>query len=109
MTVERKPTAFEIKVYDAAKKMPRGRVVTYRDVVLYIGAASAQTVCQALKRNPFVPAVPCHRVVSSNHKVGGGFGSSFGPQRKKWRAILENEGILFSCGQNDLKKFAYRF
>lgn len=109
MKVERKPTTFEMKVYNAVEKIPRGTVVTYRELAIYIGVASAQAVGQALKRNPFVPSVPCHRVVSSNEKVGGFFGSSFGPQWDKKRAILENEGIEFSNGRIDLKKFTHRF
>lgn len=109
MTAERKPTAFEMKVYDAVEKIPRGRVATYRDVARFIGVASAQAVGQALKRNPFAPAVPCHRVVSSTGKTGGFFGSSSGPQWESKRAILENEGIQFDSGRIDLVKFAHRF
>lgn len=109
MTAERKPTAFEMKVYDAVEKIPRGRVATYRDVARFIGVASVQAVGQALKRNPFAPAVPCHRVVSCTGKTGGFFGSSSGPQWESKRAILENEGIQFGSGRIDLVKFAHRF
>lgn len=109
MTANRMPTVFEKNVYDAVEKIPRGRVVTYRDVARFVGVASAQAVGQALKRNPFAPAVPCHRVVSSTGKPGGFFGSSSGPQWECKRAVLESEGIEFSSGRIDLEKYAHRF
>lgn len=28
----------------------------------------------ALKRNPFAPKVPCHRVIQSDYKIGGFLG-----------------------------------
>ncbi len=45
----------------------------------------------ALKRNPWAPSVPCHRVVSSSGFLGG---YAFG-QRKKI-ALLQLEGVRVS-------------
>jgi methylated-DNA-[protein]-cysteine S-methyltransferase len=57
-----------------------------------IGCRSAQAVGQALKKNPDAPRVPCHRVVSSDMRVGGFFGSLTDPRK---REMLEAEGVIF--------------
>ena len=61
----RTPTAFESQVYGALGEIPRGRVATYAALAARLDCGSAQAVGQALKRNPFAPEVPCHRVIRS--------------------------------------------
>ena len=82
---------FRLRVYMELLKIPRGMTVTYGELARRLGCGSAQAVGQALRRNPFAPEVPCHRVVAAN---GGlcGFGGSRSPEalaRKK--ALLEEE------------------
>ncbi|MFQ5952865.1 MAG: MGMT family protein [Candidatus Omnitrophota bacterium] len=43
---------------------------------------------QALKKNPYAPKVPCHRVIASSGAIGGYSGGL-----KKKRGLLEKEGI----------------
>ena len=63
---------FHRRVYDAARKLPRGTTTTYGTLAERIGAAGAtRAVGQALARNPFAIIVPCHRVVASGGKTGG--------------------------------------
>ena len=61
-----KPTSFQMKVYKATSRIPRGKVATYGWVARQIGCRSAQAVGGALRVNPFAPKVPCHRVVASD-------------------------------------------
>lgn len=81
---------FQELVYEATKKIPRGRISTYFQVAKYIGNEKAcQAVGNALNKNPFAPKVPCHRVVSSSGSLGG---YAFG-EKKKIR-LLREEGVL---------------
>lgn len=84
-------TAFQRKVYLALLEVEPGETITYKELAERIHCKSAQAVGQALKRNPFAPDVPCHRVVSSNGSVGGYFGRREGPLIELKRRLLEEE------------------
>jgi methylated-DNA-[protein]-cysteine S-methyltransferase len=92
-------TAFQQRVYEACSQVPAGRVTTYKLLADYLGCGSAQAVGQALKRNPFAPRVPCHRVIASNLKIGGYAGEAKGPAVAQKRALLAAEGVQFSGGR----------
>ena len=63
---------FERRVYEAARTIPPGSVLTYGEVAARIGEpGAAQAVGRALGRNPFPIVVPCHRVVAADGKLGG--------------------------------------
>ncbi|MEK7061711.1 MAG: MGMT family protein [Patescibacteria group bacterium] len=64
-------TLFQSKVYDIVKKIPKGKVLTYKQVAEKIGnAVSYRAVGNALNKNKS-SQVPCHRVVRSDGKIGG--------------------------------------
>jgi methylated-DNA-[protein]-cysteine S-methyltransferase len=60
-------------------------------------SSSARAVGQAMRRNPFAPVVPCHRVIAADLNLGGFVGSwgiaTANVQRKK--AMLQKEGVVF--------------
>jgi methylated-DNA-[protein]-cysteine S-methyltransferase len=89
-------TSFQRKVYDAVCCVPEGYVTTYRDLAKFIDCRSCQAVGQALKRNPFAPMVPCHRVIKSDRTIGGFHGALAGEIIDKKVQLLRNEGIIFS-------------
>lgn len=95
METHRPPTNFETKVYDALQLIPRGKVTTYGLLGKYIDCRSPRAIGQALKRNPFAPDTPCHRVVSSDLKIGGFSGQREGEPIRRKRRLLENEGVIF--------------
>lgn len=65
-------TDFEKKVWRAARKIPRGSVVTYGELARQIGQqGAARAVGRALGRNPVPIAVPCHRIVGANGRLTG--------------------------------------
>ncbi len=65
-------TTFQRKVYEAILKIPKGQVRTYSQVARAIGKPkAARAVGQALKRNRWAPAIPCHRVIASDGSLGG--------------------------------------
>ena len=85
---------FTEKVYEVLKKVPRGKVTTYKVIAEKIGTKSYQAVGQALKRNPDAPRIPCHRVVASNGGIGGYSGETIGRKIRKKISILRKEGIV---------------
>jgi methylated-DNA-[protein]-cysteine S-methyltransferase len=93
----RPPTAFEIRVYKATAGIPCGKVATYGGLAAALGSSS-RAVGQALRRNPFAPEVPCHRVVKTDRSIGGFHGTQGDTAMvKKKRAMLAKEGVDFSA------------
>ena len=86
-------TAFQRKVYLALLDIPRGSTISYKELGERIGCRSAQAIGQALKRNPFAPDVPCHRVIRSDGSIGGFMGQRDGEQIEKKRRLLEEERL----------------
>lgn len=84
-------TEFQRKVYLALLDVPRGETISYRDLGERIGCRSAQAIGQALRRNPFAPAVPCHRVIRSDGTIGGFYGEIHGEMIEKKKRLLEAE------------------
>lgn len=84
-------TEFQRKVYLALLDVPRGKTISYRELGERIGCRSAQAIGQALKRNPFAPDVPCHRVIAANGSIGGFHGMREGEMIEKKRKLLEEE------------------
>jgi|SRR5215217_1454631 len=85
-------SAFNRRVYEAARTIPPGATLTYGQVADRIGErGAAQAVGRALGSNPFPIVVPCHRVLA----VGGalrGFSAPGGIATK--RRMLAIEGAL---------------
>jgi methylated-DNA-[protein]-cysteine S-methyltransferase len=95
----RVPTAFEERVYAAIRRIPRGKVTTYKHLAAALGCGSSQAVGQALKRNPYAPEAPCHRVIASTLTIGGFAGHTEGDEiRRKFRMLAE-EGVDFVEGR----------
>lgn len=84
-------TEFQRKVYLKLLEVPSGETITYGELARRIGCRSPQAVGQALKRNPFAPEVPCHRVVAANGSLGGYFGKRTGPNIEQKRQLIEVE------------------
>ncbi len=76
MSWQEESTVFQRKVYEAILRIPRGQVRTYAQIARAVGSPkAARAVGQALKRNRWAPAIPCHRVVASDGTLGGYSGS----------------------------------
>lgn len=109
MEIERPPTAFENKVFDALHLIPRGMITTYGILGNYISCRSAQAIGQALRRNPFAPDTPCHRVVKGDLTIGGFAGERDGEPIRRKRNLLESEGVRFLVNGSIDPKCCYRF
>ena len=80
--------SFNQKVWALCARVPAGKVVTYGDIARALGTAGYRAVGNALNKNPYAPAVPCHRVVGSDGSLTGFAG---GLEKKK--RLLAGEGI----------------
>ncbi|THH05928.1 hypothetical protein EW145_g4439 [Phellinidium pouzarii] len=84
-----------------ARKIPCGKVTTYKGLCQLLGAGSPRSVGSALRRNPFAPFVPCHRIIASDLSLGGFFGE-WGTEDKMEGAcyrkarMLAQEGVYFT-------------
>jgi methylated-DNA-[protein]-cysteine S-methyltransferase len=58
--------AFNQRVYDFTRTIPRGETRTYGEVAAKLRASgAAHSVAQAISKNPFMIIVPCHRVLEA--------------------------------------------
>jgi O-6-methylguanine DNA methyltransferase len=65
-------SGFEKRVYGAVLTIPAGQVRSYAWVAGRTGSPkAARAVGNALNKNPYAPAVPCHRVIRSDGSIGG--------------------------------------
>jgi methylated-DNA-[protein]-cysteine S-methyltransferase len=69
-----KGTPFQKQVWQACKKIPYGKTLSYGQLSQKIfgnGKGRARAVGQALGANPIPIIVPCHRVLTSKGGLGG--------------------------------------
>ena len=85
-------TKFQSECYEALKKVPKGKVITYAGLARMVGRPKAhRAVGSAMNKNPYAPQVPCHRVVKSNGDLGG-FATDIKVKIKR----LQKEGVVIS-------------
>lgn len=81
-------TAFQFRVWEHLRKIPRGTTASYSDVAAAIGEPKAtRAVARAVASNPVAVTIPCHRVVRQDGGIGG---YRWGVDRKA--ALLRAEG-----------------
>ena len=86
-----KLTPFTRKVYQTARRIGYGKIVTYGQLAVLLGSPrAARAVGNALAQNPFPLVVPCHRVIVANGRLGGF--SAFGGIKTK-ALLLNIEGV----------------
>lgn len=93
------------RIYEAVKKIPRGKVATYGRVAELAGNPKmARAVGNALHKNPDPDSIPCYRVVNAKGELAGEFAfGGAGAQRK----LLEADGIEFIGDRVDLEKYGW--
>jgi len=88
---------FARQVYEAVRKIPAGRTMTYGELAADLNRPTAsRAVGQALGRNPIPLIIPCHRVLASG-KNPGGFSAHGGLETKA--KMLEIEGATIGRPQ----------
>ena len=82
-------TQFQKKVWNTAVAIPYGRTVSYKKLADISGYGKAwRAVGSALKKNPVILAVPCHRVINQNGSISK---SIAGKKVKKFLLDMEKQ------------------
>jgi AraC family transcriptional regulator of adaptative response/methylated-DNA-[protein]-cysteine methyltransferase len=72
LPVDVRGTAFQQRVWQELRRIPRGQTRSYGEVAEAVGApGGARAVGQACGSNPVAIIVPCHRVVTAAGGLGG--------------------------------------
>ena len=80
-------TAFQARVWQALREIPRGETRSYAELARAVGQPTAvRAVARACATNPVALAVPCHRVIGSDGSLTG---YRWGTERKKKLLAME--------------------
>jgi methylated-DNA-[protein]-cysteine S-methyltransferase len=83
-------TAFAQQVYAIVTKIPKGKIMTYKEVASHAGRPNASRAIGMIMSKNRDTRVPCHRVIRTDGGMGG---YAFGGVAKK-RSLLQKEGAL---------------
>ncbi len=62
---------FTHRVLEVVRAIPKGSVMTYRQVAARAGSPMAYRAVGNILHKNHDPAIPCHRVIRSNGSIGG--------------------------------------
>jgi AraC family transcriptional regulator of adaptative response/methylated-DNA-[protein]-cysteine methyltransferase len=87
LPLDLRATAFQMRVWEALRRIPRGETRSYAELARSLGQPTAtRAVARACATNPVAVVVPCHRVIGSNGKLTG---YRWGVERKKQLLAME--------------------
>lgn len=93
------------KIYEAVKKIPKGKVATYGQIAELAGdKRMARAVGNALHKNPDPDNIPCFRVVNSKGELAGEFAFGGAGEQEK---LLMADGIEVTDGRVNLKEYQW--
>ena len=90
-------------VYEAILSIPFGQTASYAEIALQLVRSGKRTSCSAravgaaLKRNPILLIVPCHRVIGADGSLTG---YAAGIERKRRLLLLESKSEDFKKYDN---------
>lgn len=97
--------SFNERCYEKLRKVPRGKITTYKLLAHALKTKAYRAVGNAMNKNPYAPQVPCHRVINSNGFIGG-----FANGTKKKIRMLKKEGVEIKNGKVvSMQRYLYRF
>ncbi len=100
-----KASAFSRSIWEAARKLALGEIVTYGELAARAGHPGlARETGQALGRNPVPLVVPCHRIVATGGKLGG-FSAPGGTNTKL--RLLDHEGARMAPAEPAQAAFGF--
>jgi O-6-methylguanine DNA methyltransferase len=82
--------SFEETIKEVVRAIPRGSVLSYRDVAMKAGHPKAARAVANVMAHNYDDTVPCHRVIRSDGSLGG---YNRGGMLKK-RQLLRDEGAI---------------
>lgn len=95
--------SFENNVFNVVKKIPKGKVTTYKKIAIKLKNKNAfRAVGNILNKNNNLIKIPCHRVIRSNGYVGG-----YALGQSKKIKLLKIEGIEIKNKKINLEKYLF--
>ncbi len=79
---------FKEKVLKIVAKIPKGKVLSYKEVAELAGQPRAYRLVGNILNKNYNRRIPCHRVIRSDGKLGG-----YNRGRKIKKILLEKESI----------------
>jgi methylated-DNA-[protein]-cysteine S-methyltransferase len=96
---------FNQKCYELLKRIPKGKVTTYKEIANALNTKAWRAVGSAMAKNENLFVIPCHRVVRSDGSIGQ---YALGSAKKS--AVLMQEGVEVTEGKiKNLNKFMHKF
>jgi AraC family transcriptional regulator, regulatory protein of adaptative response / methylated-DNA-[protein]-cysteine methyltransferase len=87
LPLDLRATAFQMRVWEALRRIPRGETRTYSQLAKVLGEPKAvRAVARACATNNVAVVIPCHRVIGSNGSLTG---YRWGIERKEKLLALE--------------------
>jgi O-6-methylguanine DNA methyltransferase len=80
---------FKEKIYKIVKQIPKGSVLSYKEVAKKSGSPKAYRAVGNILNKNYNKKIPCHRVVKSDGKPGG-----YNRGLKNKVALLKREGVI---------------
>lgn len=85
-----KNKTFTERVKEIVRKIPKGKVLTYKEVAKLAGSINAYRAVGSIMAKNFNKTIPCHRVIKSSRKLGN---YNRGGEKAKYK-LLKKEGYL---------------
>ncbi len=85
-----KENNFTNRVRIIVKNIPKGKIMTYKQVAELAGSPGASRAVGNIMHDNYDPEIPCHRVIRSDGKIGN---YNRGGEKVK-RKLLHEEGAL---------------
>jgi len=93
------------KIYQNLRKVPKGKVISYKELGKSVGINASRFVGTCMRTNPDPVKTPCYKVVLSSGKIGN---YSSGGSKAKIKK-LKNDGIEVINGKINMEKDGYVF
>ena len=87
-SLKRQIRLFQERVFEVVKKIPRGKVLSYKKVAELAGSPNAYRVVGNILNKNKNNKIPCHRVIMSNSRIRG-----YNKGVKRKIVLLEKEGV----------------
>ncbi len=89
-----KLTEIQKRVLQLTRKIPKGRVTTYKEIASKL-KIHPRIVAKALAKNTKPIIIPCHRVIHADGRIGG-----YTPKGQREKiSLLKKEGIKIKKGR----------
>lgn len=80
---------FQEKVLRVVKNIPKGEVLSYKEVARRAGRPKAYRAVGNILSKNYDPKIPCHRVIRSDGSLGG-----YNRGRCQKKILLKKEGVI---------------